>query len=408
MSEQRQSDHQEQKGFLGLPLWITAVLPLVVLGLMLSIFFFGNPLALFQADLPPVEDLSVQRVVVVDDGFELSVINNGPEPVTISQVLVDDAYWSFHLRPEGEITPLETVTVQIDYPWVATELHRIVMITPTGATFEAEVELAVPAPTPGLRQFLAYGLLGIYVGVIPVAIGMLWFPAMRRAGRKWLGAVLALTLGLLVFLLIDTLLEALEVAAGLPGVFQGEAMVLFAALLTWLVLLALGNRQRGRGGLYLAIMIAVGIGLHNLGEGLAIGAAFAAGEAALGSFLVIGFTLHNVTEGIGIVAPLVPGKEGSATAEQRTSLWTFIGLALLAGVPAVFGAWIGGFAYSPVLTALFLGIGTGAIWQVVVEVWGLLRGYADAADKPAVSWLNVGGFVVGLAIMYLTAFLTAG
>ncbi len=291
---------------------------------------------------------------------------------------------------------------------MATELHRVVLITPTGATFEAEVELAVPAPTPGAREFLAYGLLGIYVGVIPVALGMLWFPAMRRAGRKWLGAVLALTLGLLVFLLIDTLLEALEVAAGLPGIFQGEAMVLFAALLTWLLLLAVGNRQGSRGGLYLAVMIAIGIGLHNLGEGLAIGAAFAAGEAALGSFLVIGFTLHNITEGIGIVAPLVPGGEAADQERQRPSLWTFAGLTLLAGAPAMFGAWIGGFAYSPVLTALFLGIGTGAIWQVIVEVWGLLRGYAERADEPAVSWLNLGGFVVGLAIMYLTAFLVAG
>lgn len=407
MSELKQEGTRPVSNKPRLPIWLMVVLPLLALAIMLSVFLFGNPLALFSADLPPVENLSVQQIRVTDSGFWLSVINNGPEPVQISQVKVDDAYWEFSIEPSGEIPPLGTAKVEIPYPWVATELHRVDLVTPTGATFEAEVDLAVPAPTPGLRQFLAYGLLGIYVGVIPVALGMLWFPAMRRAGRKWLGAVLALTLGLLVFLLIDTLLEALEVAGGLPGIFQGEAMVLFAALLTWLALLAIGNRPRGRGGLYLAGMIALGIGLHNLGEGLAIGAAFAAGEAALGSFLVIGFTLHNITEGIGIVAPLVSKPSEAEGASAAPALWTFAGLALLAGSPAIVGAWIGGFAYSPVLTALFLGIGTGAIWQVIVEVWGLLRGYAEQQERSAFSWLNVGGFLVGLAIMYLTAFLVA-
>ncbi len=389
-----------------LPQWAVVVLPLVALALLLSVFALGNPLALFTGDLPPLEEISIERVRVVDDGFQLSVINEGPEPVRISQVLVDDAYWEFELDPPGEIRPLGRTTVHVAYPWVATEAHAITLITPAGATFEAEVELAVPSPTPGLREFIAYGLLGIYVGVIPVALGMLWFPAMRRAGRRWLGAVLALTLGLLVFLLADTLLEAIEVGGALPGVFQGVALVLFAALLTWLVLIVIGNRGGKRQGLSLAVLIAIGIGLHNLGEGLAIGAAFSLGEAALGSFLVIGFTLHNITEGIGIAAPLLPrlGDEGS----RVPSLWSFLGLALLAGAPAMAGAWVGGFAYSPVLAALFLGIGAGAIWQVIVDVWALLQGYAERAGAPAVSWINVVGFVVGLAIMYFTAFLVAG
>jgi zinc transporter ZupT len=158
-----------------------------------------------------------------------------------------------------------------------------------------------------------------------------------------------------------------------------------------------------------AVLIAFSIGLHNLGEGLAIGAAFALGEAALGSFLVIGFTLHNITEGIGIAAPLVPGKQGSeeATSGHRggPTLVTFLGLALLAGSPAILGAWIGGFAFSPLLASLFLGMGVGAIWQVVVEVTSLLKGYAGREGGSLYSWANVGGFLAGLAIMYSTALL---
>jgi zinc transporter ZupT len=140
---------------------------------------------------------------------------------------------------------------------------------------------------------------------------------------------------------------------------------------------------------------------------LAIGAAFALGEAALGSFLVIGFTLHNITEGIGIAAPLVSPKreDGESAAPKGPSLLTFLGLALVAGAPAILGAWIGGFAFSPLLACIFLGMGVGAIWQVLVEVTALLRGYAEREAASLFSWVNVGGFLAGLAIMYFTALL---
>jgi len=402
-----------------IPLWISALLPLIAVALMLSVFAFGNPLALFTADLPPVEILAFEQIRVVPDGFEVTLINSGPEPVTVAQVLVDDAYWEHSISPSRTIPRLGRAEIQIPYPWVETEPHEIVVVTNTGVTFAGGVELATPTPEPGLTEFIAYGLLGIYVGIIPVGLGMLWYPAMRRLGQRWMGSILALTLGLLVFLLIDTLLEALEIAALLPEVFQGVALLLFSAMLTWLALLAVRSRGGGQWsrslhpGLVVAILIAFGIGLHNLGEGLAIGAAFALGEAALGSFLVIGFTLHNVTEGIAIAAPLVPGaiEEDSEATEVQPSkapgFWTFAALALLAGAPAILGTWIGGFAFNPVLTVVFLGIGAGAIWQVIVEVGDFLRRYAEREDQPVVAWPNVGGFLLGLGIMYLTAFLVS-
>jgi zinc transporter, ZIP family len=396
-----------------LSIWLLGLIPIIALGLMLSIFAFANPLALFRADVPPAEDLTVEQVRVVPDGFEAVVMNGGPAPVTISQVTVDDAYWQFEITPGATLPRLGQATVKILYPWVQAEPHQIALVTSTGLTFLTEVAQATETPTPGAREFMAYGLLGIYVGIIPVGLGMLWFPALKRLGRKWLGAILALTLGLLVFLLIDTILEALEVAEVLPGVFQGVPLMIFAALLTWLVLLAVGTRRSsGRlaknlpPGVYVAGLIALGIGLHNLGEGLAIGAAFALGEAALGAFLVIGFTLHNITEGVGIVAPLLPGGSGDGQAEKTTPrLRVFVALAALAGLPAVLGTWIGGFAYSPLLSLLFLGIGVGAIWQVIVEVGKLLRRYADVDGTALTTWANVVGFLAGIAIMYLTAFL---
>jgi zinc transporter ZupT len=399
-----------------LPLWASGLIPLIALALMLAVFAFGNPLAMFRADLPPIENLSFERIAVTPAGFEAHLVNGGPDPVTIAQVMVDDAFWQFAIEPSATVPRLGRAILKVAYPWVEAEPNVLRIVTSTGVTFDGEVALATPTPRPGLREFAAYGLLGVYVGIIPVALGLMWYPVMKRMGRKWLGAILALTLGLLVFLLVDTLLEAFEVAAALPGAFQGIPLVLFAALLTWLALLALGaNRRKGTGaqsparrGLYIAALIAFSIGLHNLGEGLAIGAAFALGEAALGSFLVIGFTLHNITEGVGIAAPLVSGnKDEPQAAGDRSgpSLLTFLGLALIAGSPAIVGAWVGGFAFSPLLASIFLGMGVGAIWQVLVEVTGLLKGYADREGASLYSWVNVGGFLAGLAIMYFTALL---
>jgi zinc transporter ZupT len=402
---------EKTKEFKGLPFWATILIPIVALIAILLVFVLANPAGFFSTNLPPVEDLIFERIRVTSSGFEATVVNNGPDPVTIAQVLVDEAYWNFSIDPVNTIPRLGRATVSIPYPWVETEPHEIILITNTGVTISGEVEVATLTPQPGLRELLLYGLIGVYVGIIPVALGMLWYPVLRRLDRKWMGAILALTVGLLVFLLVDTLLEALEIAREVPDVFQGISMVSFAALFTWLVLLAISSRRRKDTGttgqsLYLAAMIALGIGLHNLGEGLSIGTAFSLGAVSLGSFLIIGFTLHNITEGIGIVAPLIPpktGKEGQVP--QRPGLLVFVGLALLAGAPAILGTWIGGFAFSPTLAALFLGVGVGAIWQVIVEVGGLLRKQAQSEGIPLASWPYVAGFFVGIAIMYLTAFL---
>lgn len=396
-----------------IPIGISALLPIVALIVLLSIFALGDPLSVFKADLPPIEQLTFEQIRVVEGGFELTLLNGGPDPIRVAQVLIDEAYWEFEISPSPVLSRLGRARVSIPYPWVETESHEIRIITETGVTFDGVVEIAVATPTPGLVQFAAYGLLGVYVGIIPVVLGMMWYPAMSRIDRKWLGGILALTMGLLVFLLIDTLLEAFELAETLPGVFQGIPLAIFSGLFIWFILLAVRSTSpapRSRGGMRLARLIALGIGLHNLGEGLAIGAAFALGEAALGSFLVIGFTLHNVTEGIGIAAPLlpeIPNGDSDQSPAARPSIGSFALLALLAGSPAILGAWLGGFAFSPLLATIFLGIGAGAIWQVIAEVGGLLQDYAHRHKQHVITWINVAGFMAGLLVMYLTAFLVS-
>jgi ZIP family zinc transporter len=375
---------------------LLALLPLLGLGIAIALIFLTTS-GILNRDLPPIEDLTIERVTLPAEGMiELTLVNGGADPVTIAQVMVDDAFWQFEVEPNNTVPRLGRATVTIPYPWIADEAHAILLVTSTGATFDAEIPLAVATPGITPTVLWQYGLLGFYVGVVPVGLGLLWYPLLRGLGRNGLNLILSLTVGLLVFLFFDTVLEALEIAATLPGVFSGEPLVWLLTFMTVLVLMAVSQRVGPTSRWMIAAMIALGIGLHNLGEGLAIGAALASGEAALGVFLVIGFTLHNITEGVGIAAPL---------AREQTPWWKLALLGLLAGVPAILGTWIGGFAYSPLWTVIFLAIGSGAILQVVWAVGELLWRDAQKFSEPFASRVNVAGLGIGIAIMYFTALL---
>jgi zinc transporter, ZIP family len=373
-----------------------ALLPLVLLALLVGVFLTLRPLDRLSSGAPPLEDLVVERVALGPAGITAWVRAGGSEPLRLAQVQVDGAYWAFTQTPPGPLARLAAARIEIPYPWVAGETHHLVFLTATGVAFEHTIDVALPTPELSAADLLAYGAVGFLVGVVPVALGLMFFPALQGMGRRGLAFVLALTIGLLAFLLIDTLEEGLEVAGAAAAPFQASALVWLAALVSFLALFVVGRRGGAPEGLALATFIALGIGLHNLGEGLVIGTSFATGEVALASFLVVGFTLHNVTEGIGIAAPLT---------KERPGLLIFAGLAALAGLPAVVGTWGGAFAFSPHLAALCFGIGAGAILQVIVEVGAYLSRTAQRAGETWLSWTGLLGFVAGLAVMYATALL---
>jgi zinc transporter, ZIP family len=376
---------------------LAIVAPLLLIAAVAAAFLAADPLRSLTGAAPPVEQLTVERHVLDDAGLALLVRAGGTKPVGIAQVQVDGAYWIFAQDPPGELGNLSAAWLRVPYPWVLGETHHVALITRTGLAFAHTIDVAVP--TPGTNSLGVLGLVGLFVGVVPVALGMLFYPALRAGGTRAFGFALALTIGLLGFLLVDTLQEALDLAADAAPGLHGAAMVWLVAALTFVLLLAVGRRKGGEiGGLALATSIALGIGLHNLGEGLAIGSAFATGAAALGTFLVLGFTLHNVTEGVGIVAPLV---------QERPRWPVFIGLAALAGLPAVAGIWLGSYAFSPHWAALALAVGAGAILQVIIEVGGLL---VRQARRQGASWVSasaVAGVMLGVVVMYGTALLVS-
>jgi zinc transporter ZupT len=379
---------------------LLALVPLLLLAGVVGVIL-ATDAGLGDRQAPPIETLNVSRITLPAPGMiEMEVINDGPDPITIAQVLVDEAYWQFTMEPAGTLDRLQSATIAIPYPWVEDEAHAIALVSETGVVFEAEIPVAIESPRADSGSFARFALVGLYVGIVPVALGLLWYPTLRQLGRKGMNFVLALTIGLLVFLVVDMWDAAQEVALGVAGSFEAPVLIPLLALMTAALLVVVGHSLRGTGrgsgGLPLAYQIATGIGLHNLGEGLAIGAAFALGEAALGVFLIVGFTLHNVTEGVGIAAPVV---------RDRPALWHFAALAAIAGLPAIVGTWIGAFVYSPLWTTVFLAIGIGAILQVIVEVGRLILRDHARAGEPGLTWTTFSGFTAGLAVMYLTALL---
>lgn len=385
------------RGSVGRRLWVLA--PILLLGLCVWLVAEkGRDLVeLVGRSAPPADELEIRRVAFLPGEIRIAVRNPQRDDITVAVVTVDDAIVPFTVDGDPVVERFRSRTIVVPYDWIEDEPLAVGVTSSTGIQSSHEVAAAVETPTPSARGFLGYGLIGTLVGIVPVALGLLWLPSLRRADARWLAAFMALTAGLLSFLGVEALFEAFEAQAVLPPGLGGPGLVLLGLAVSALGMTFLSGRLArggaGATGLALALLVAVGIGVHNLGEGLAIGTSFAFGELQLGSFLVIGFMVHNVTEGLGIATP---------ASEERPSVGRLAGLALVAGAPTVLGTWIGGYTTSDVLSVLFFAAAAGAALQVVVEVGryvhrrspgGLLSGWA------------IGGFLAGVAVMWATGLL---
>ncbi|HEX2102338.1 MAG TPA: ZIP family metal transporter [Solirubrobacteraceae bacterium] len=385
-----------------LPAWALGLIPLGLIAVAIGAFVaLGGP-GLGERRGPPAEELAVERTTLRPGVIELTVRNDGPDAVSVAQVIVNDAFTQFS-GAERPIGRLGTATIRISQPWIEGEAYEIAMLTSTGGTIAHEIPVAVETPRTGAGFFGLMALLGVYVGVIPIALGMLWLPWIRRIPPAWLRAVMGLTIGLLAVLAIDATLEGLELAGEGSQAFGGAALVLIGGVVSYLLLTGVtawiaGRREAaeaaGASAGTLALLIAIGIGLHNLGEGIAIGSAYSVGALALGAFLVVGFALHNTTEGLAIVAPI---------AHVKPSLARLAALGLIAGVPAVFGAWIGAAAFNHALAAFLFGVGAGAIVQVIVQLAPSLRDDEGRTLPP----VAVAGVLTGMALMFGTGLLVS-
>jgi zinc transporter, ZIP family len=386
------------------PTWVLIAAPLVLILAAVGLFAaLGGP-GLDERRGPPVEELAVERTVLRPGEIQLSVRNTGPDAVQVAQVSVNDAYVGFKSDPDGEIGRLGEQRLTLDYPWQEGGAYTVSMLTSTGATIEHSIDVAVETPEAGAGFYGLMTLLGTYVGIVPVILGMLFIPLLRRISDDWVRLFMAVTIGLLGFLVIDGSLEGIDIGGSASGAFGGVELLFIGAALAYLALTAVDRRLRagierkraaGAGAFRLSLMVAIGIGLHNLGEGLAIGSAYAVGSLALGAFLVIGFAIHNTTEGLAIVAPLARA--------ERPGIWRLLGLGVIAGGPAILGAVIGAAAYNQELATFLIGVGVGAIVQVIGQLLPSIRDRSGQVLYP----LSIGGLILGAGILYVTSLLVS-
>jgi zinc transporter, ZIP family len=383
------------------PPWLAGIAPLAVLAVAIGLFVLLDAPGLNRIGVPQ-ENLTVERTVLKQGEIRLHVRNDGPDPVRVRQVIVNDGFAPF-TQTNDDIGRLGGSEIDVTYPWIEGQDYEVRLLADTGVTIDHTIKAATETPGADVGFYGLMALIGLYVGIIPVAIGMLWLPWLRGVDRRWIGFLLAFTIGLLAFLGVEALLEGTDVANTGAQAFGGAALVWLGAAAAFLGLAGIDSWLRGRrsskqgsaAGYRAALLVSVGIGLHNLGEGLAIGSAYAVGSLALGATLVVGFALHNTTEGLAIVAPV---------ARERTArLGRLALLGLIAGAPAVLGAWIGASAYQPGIAALMFGIGAGAIAQVIVQIAPQIRDSAGRVLNP----LAISGLLTGLVVMYFTGLLVS-
>ncbi|MBA2359308.1 MAG: ZIP family metal transporter [Actinobacteria bacterium] len=386
---------------------LLALVPIVLLVGAVGLFATAGDslLDLVGRNPPPADEFDIRRVSFDPGEIRIRVTNPQREELTIGTVTVDDAIVPFSLDGPRTLKRLRSTTIRVAYDWVEGDPISVGVTSSSGIQTTQAIAAAVETPGASGRSVLGYAAIGFLVGIVPISLGLLWLPSLRRADPRWLAAFMALTAGLLTFLGVEALSEAFSLQAGLPGGVGGAGLVLLGVAVSYLSLTFLSSHlaRRSRdgsgalGGLALATLVAIGIGVHNLGEGLAIGSSFALGELTLGTFLIVGFMIHNITEGLGIAAPV-------AERGHSASLPALFGLVVLAGAPTIPGAWIGGFLANDVLGVLFFAAAAGAALEVVVEV---TRFIIRRAPVPLSSGYVIGGFVSGIAIMYVTGLLAA-
>jgi len=387
----------------------SGVIPFAFLIVMIA-YIFGPGSDLLDLGVP-LPEITIEKVDFVNSEIRVTVRNTGPIPVEVVMADVNDRIQPAAIEPDRFLERFEVAVVRIPFEWNVAEPYTIGLTIEDGTRFEREIEAAAPALEPSLELAGFFAIIGTYVGIIPVMIGLLWLPFIKRLKKNKYHFFLALTAGLLLFLGIDSIEEALEVyKENLSQSFNGVLLVATVIVVTFLGLYYVTEKLVKRTGssriakpVAVALMIAISIGLHNFGEGLAIGAAVGIGSIAFSTFLIVGFALHNTTEGIAIAAPMSRGKTmiGKALI-GKALIGKLAGLGMIAGAPAIFGAWVGGFVYSPFATVVFLSIGAGAIFQVVITV---LRWIREEGDKNLSSAAVASGIAVGMLIMYLTSIL---
>ena len=190
----------------------------------------------------PLPEVTIEKVEFHQNQVVAFIRNTGPEQVTISQADINDRIQSAAIEPSQVLPRLSEAKVIIPFFWNTAEPYEVGITTSDGTRFSKLIEAAAPAPIPNINQFSVFAMLGIFVGVIPVLIGLAWYPFLRKITRNQYNFFLSLTAGLLVFLGIDAFLESNEIAANnLAATFNGQLLIPVIIIATFLGLFYLSE-----------------------------------------------------------------------------------------------------------------------------------------------------------------------
>lgn len=351
--------------------WATALVVMAATGVLLAVFVAEGRSRLIPGSGSVANgQLGLTRVELSPGQIRMLLLNESGADITIAQVMVEYAFWAFSAVPSTRVAPWHSAEITIPYPWTAGEPTQVRLLSSTGATYDFyDIGAGTYMLVPDTRFMLVLALVGLYVGVLPVALGLLWDRLRPLFDARARPVVAAGALGLMAFLLVEAMRSATTIVVGAPrglALFTSVALTSFAVLggIGWLMTRREGVARRAWGptlvGWPLAVLAAIAIGLHNLGEGLVIGGAVASGGRALGVGLILILVLHQTSQGFALAIPIA--SEGAKI--PRPHIGRLVELSLIAIVPTILGSWLGRSVSSPAPRIVCIALGVGAIAYV--------------------------------------------
>ena len=347
---------------------------LAALGLLAATLFvagnFGGPAV--DGSASAEESLRVEEILLEPGRIDLLVRNTGSGELTIAQVTINGAAWLSLTLPGPIVEPGAEAAIRLDdYEWLAGKPYEIVIFTSRANAFPTYIASARATFQPTNANVNVIIWLGIVIGLLPVLLGLLWYPGLGQFGRQgglFLAMLSAVGLGLLGLKLVADIIEWLDAPFEIFG--QGGLLVLGGVGL-FVGLNFLGRYQEATGADQLgrqfltAQRIALGVGLFSLGQGIILGGEIGQDLLAPGAWSVTGLLLVNLIKGLGIISPLPAAKVTGGSIGQLALM------GIVGGFPAILGVWFGVFYSAPLLTALLLGAGLGAVAAVVYQLIAL-------------------------------------
>ncbi|MEM7032645.1 MAG: hypothetical protein AAF629_24035 [Chloroflexota bacterium] len=371
--------------------------PLIILGGLIAWLIISPPqLRLFST--AATEQLDIEQVILQPGRFELVVRNTGAESLSIAQVTINDAAWISLVLPKTTIDPLTRATIQLDdYEWIEGQTYQIIIYTTTANTFVVDIPDARVTPQLTQPNLLTLLLSGFLIGMLPLYVGLSWWPMLRQlylpSWLIWVGVAIGLIFGRGV----DLLPLVPHFVRHIGALYQAWGLVIIGLVFA----LGMLYRRASQGGddtsqdrFLQAYRVVIALGLLGFGEGLILGQVMGSQVSAAPLWLqsplwIVGLLILNASKGL-ILALIL--------SDLRPMWVQWILFGFIAGFPLMLGIVLGAFPMAMPLLILLTGAAIGAFIWVNVELLWLARTESDNAPY----WGQIAvGVTIGLILTWL-------